>query len=135
MNIDGLSFAVIGGGIGGLAALYMEHSGHWVTGMSNNIVWGTPHVFAVFLIVAASGALNVASIGSVFGKTMYKPLARLSALLAIALLIGGLLVLVLDLGRPDRRFSVKKAVRFFSTAVAPETFTCSRARTLAGKHD
>ena len=89
-------------GVGGLAALYMEHNGHWVTGMSNQIVWGTPHVFAIFLIIAASGALNVASIGSVFNKTIYKPLAPLSALLAIALLLGGLLVLVLDLGRPDR---------------------------------
>ncbi|MEJ2308832.1 MAG: polysulfide reductase NrfD [Gammaproteobacteria bacterium] len=89
-------------GVGGLAAYYMEHNGHWVTGMSNQIVWGTPHVFAVFLIVAASGALNVASIGSVFNKTAYKPLAPLSGLLAIALLIGGLLVLVLDLGRPER---------------------------------
>jgi molybdopterin-containing oxidoreductase family membrane subunit len=88
--------------VGGLAALYMEHSGHWVTGMTNLVVWGTPHMFAVFLIVAASGALNVASIGSVFGKPLYKPLARLSGLLAIALLVGGLLVLVLDLGRPDR---------------------------------
>lgn len=84
------------------AALYMEHNGHYVTGMTNQIVWGTPHVFAVFLIVAASGALNVASISSVFGKEMYKPLARLSGLLAIALLVGGLAVLVLDLGRPDR---------------------------------
>ena len=81
---------------------YMEHNGHWVTGMSNQIVWGTPHVFAVFLIVAASGALNVASIASVFGKPMYKPLSPLSALLALALLAGGLAVLVLDLGRPDR---------------------------------
>ena len=89
-------------GVGGLAAYYMEHNGHWVTGMSNQVVWGTPHVFAVFLIVAASGALNVASIGSVFNKTAYKPLAPLSGLLAIALLIGGLLVLVLDLGRPER---------------------------------
>ncbi|MDX1344722.1 MAG: NrfD/PsrC family molybdoenzyme membrane anchor subunit [Sedimenticolaceae bacterium] len=89
-------------GVGGLAALYMEHNGHWVTGMNNQIVWGMPHVFAVFLIVAASGALNVASIGSVFNKTAYKPLAPLSGLLAIALLIGGLLVLVLDLGRPER---------------------------------
>jgi molybdopterin-containing oxidoreductase family membrane subunit len=89
-------------GIGGLAALYMEHEGHWVTGMSNSVVWGTPHVFAVFLIVAASGALNVASIGTVFGKGAYKPLGRLSALLALALLVGGLLVLVLDLGRPER---------------------------------
>ena len=79
--------------IGGFATLYMEHEGHWVTGMNNQVVWGVPHVFAVFLIVAASGALNVASIGSVFGKKVYKPLAPLSGLLAIALLAGGLLVL------------------------------------------
>ncbi|MCB2100453.1 MAG: polysulfide reductase NrfD [Rhodobacterales bacterium] len=84
------------------SAYYMEHNGHWVTGMSNQVIWGTPHVFAVFLIVAASGALNVASIASVFGKKAYKPLSRLSALLAVALLAGGLAVLVLDLGRPDR---------------------------------
>jgi Ni/Fe-hydrogenase subunit HybB-like protein len=84
------------------SALYMEHFGHFVTGMNNQIVWGMPHVFAIFLIVAASGALNVASIGTVFGKTIYKPLTRLSGLLAVALLIGGLIVLVLDLGRPDR---------------------------------
>lgn len=97
--------------LGGLAALvlagvsaawYMEHNGHYVTGMSNRIVWGMPHVFAVFLIVAASGALNVASIASVFGRELYKPLTRLSGLLAMTLLAGGLSVLVLDLGRPDR---------------------------------
>jgi Ni/Fe-hydrogenase subunit HybB-like protein len=84
------------------AAYYMEHHGHIVTGMTNQIVWGMPHVFAVFMIVAASGALNAASIGSVFGKVMYKPLARLSGLVAIALLAGGLMVLMLDLGRADR---------------------------------
>ena len=89
-------------GVGVLSAYFMEHEGHWITGMSNLVVWGTPHVFAVFLIVAASGALNVASIGTVFGRTPYKPLARLSSVLAIALLAGGLAVLVLDLGRPDR---------------------------------
>ncbi len=92
--------ALIAAGLG--AALYMEHEGHHVTGMTNQIVWGTPHVFAVFLIVAASGALNVASISSVFGKVVYKPLAPLSGLLAVALLVGGLVVLVLDLGHPDR---------------------------------
>jgi molybdopterin-containing oxidoreductase family membrane subunit len=109
MEIDGgVPFYMLLGFIGlfilaGLgAAWYMEHNGHWVTGMTNQIVWGTPHVFAVFLIVAASGALNVASVSSVFGRTPYKPLARLSGLLAIALLIGGLAILVLDLGRPDR---------------------------------
>jgi Ni/Fe-hydrogenase subunit HybB-like protein len=86
----------------GLSVLSIEHSGHIVTGMSNRIVWGLPHVFAIFLIVAASGALNVASVASVFGQPAYKPMARLSGLLALALLAGGLGVLVLDLGRPDR---------------------------------
>lgn len=88
--------------VAGVSVLYMEHQGHWVTGMTNQVVWGMPHVFAIFLIVAASGALNVASIGSVFGREVYQPLGRLSALMAMALLAGGLGVLVLDLGRPDR---------------------------------
>ncbi|MCE5181304.1 MAG: polysulfide reductase NrfD [Betaproteobacteria bacterium] len=88
--------------IGMGASYYMEEHGHVVTGMNNQIVWGMPHVFAVFLIVAASGVLNVASIGSVFGKTIYKARAPLSGLLAIAMLAGGLTVLMLDLGRPDR---------------------------------
>ncbi len=88
--------------LGLAAALYMETYGHVVTGMSNQIVWGAPHVFAVFLIVAASGALNLASLSSVFDRPAYKPYARLSGILAIALLAGGLAVLVLDLGRPER---------------------------------
>jgi len=97
-----------------LAAYYMEHHGHWVTGMSNQVIWGTPHVFAIFLIVAASGALNVASISSVFAKTAYKPLARLSGILAISLLSGGLVVLLLDLGRPDRLIVAMTQFNFVS---------------------
>ncbi|CAK0777112.1 dimethyl sulfoxide reductase membrane subunit [Gammaproteobacteria bacterium] len=88
--------------LGLAAAHHMETAGHWITGMNNQIVWGLPHVFAVFLIVTASGELNLASIASVFGKAPYKPLSRLSALVAIAHLVGGLMILVLDLGRPDR---------------------------------
>lgn len=95
-------------------AYYMEHYGHYVTGMNNQIVWGMPHVFAIFLIVAASGALNVASVGTVFGKSIYKPLGRLSALLAVALLVGGLVVLVLDLGRPDRLIVAMTSYNFKS---------------------
>ncbi len=99
-----IALAILGAiaGAGVLAAWYMEHYGHIVTGMTNQIVWGMPHVFAVFLIVAASGVLNVASIGTVFNKKPYKPLGRLSAIMAMAVLAGGLTALVLDLGRPDR---------------------------------
>ncbi|MBM3555660.1 MAG: molybdopterin oxidoreductase [Alphaproteobacteria bacterium] len=88
--------------LGLIAAHAMETEGHVITGMTNRVVWGMPHVFAIFLIVAASGALNVASMASVFGREAYKPLSRLSGVLALALLLGGLAVLVLDLGRPDR---------------------------------
>lgn len=87
----------------GMYAVYMmEHHGHIITGMNNQIVWGIPHVFAIFMIVSASGVLNVASIGSVFGKAIYKARAPLAGLLSIALLAGGLAVLMLDLGRPER---------------------------------
>ncbi|MEO8081532.1 MAG: NrfD/PsrC family molybdoenzyme membrane anchor subunit [Caldimonas sp.] len=92
--------SVTAAGLG--AAHFMEEHGHAVTGMTNQVVWGLPHVFAIFMIVAASGVLNVASIGSVFGHAVYKPRAPLSALLSLALLAGGLVVLMLDLGRPER---------------------------------
>ncbi|MFZ5558889.1 MAG: NrfD/PsrC family molybdoenzyme membrane anchor subunit [Pseudomonadota bacterium] len=109
-EIEGRSSAywLLLGALGALAAAgaagawTMEHHGHVVTGMTNQVVWGLPHVFAVLLIVAASGALNVATVASVFGREVYKPLAPLSGLLAIALLAGGLAVLMLDLGRADR---------------------------------
>ncbi len=107
-----LHVVVIAAGVG--AALYMETHGHFVTGMNNQIVWGLPHVFAVFLIVAASGALNVASVSSVFNRLNYKPFARLSGILAIALLVGGLAVLVLDLGRPERVFVAMTTYNFKS---------------------
>lgn len=102
-----LFYALIAAGglvvlLGLFAAHLMEEHGHVITGMNNQIVWGLPHVFAIFMIVAASGVLNVASIGSVFGKPVYKARAPLSGLLSVALLAGGLTVLMLDLGRPDR---------------------------------
>lgn len=92
--------AVTATGLG--AAHLMETHGHAITGMGNEVVWGLPHVFAILMIVAASGVLNVASVGSVFGQPAYKARARLSGLLSLALLAGGLMVLMLDLGRPDR---------------------------------
>jgi Ni/Fe-hydrogenase subunit HybB-like protein len=88
--------------LGAAAYFYIEHHGHIVTGMDNQIVWGMPHVFAVFLVVAATGTLNVAMAASLFGQVAYRPVAPLAALVSLALLAGGLAVLMLDLGRSDR---------------------------------
>lgn len=102
--------------LGGAYAVHMmESHGHIISGMNNQIVWGVPHVFAIFLIVAASGVLNVASIGSVFGKAVYKARAPLASLLSVAMLAGGLTVLMMDLGRPDR--IIVAATNFNPTSV------------------
>jgi molybdopterin-containing oxidoreductase family membrane subunit len=107
------------GGLVVLMGLYavhmMDEQGHIITGMNNQIVWGVPHVFAIFLIVSASGVLNVSSIGSVFNKPAYKARAPLAGLLSIAMLAGGLTVLMLDLGRPDR--IIVAATNFNHTSV------------------
>jgi len=100
--------------LGGYCAYTMEHVGHKISGMNNSIVWGLPHVFAISMILAASGALNGATLSSVFADNTYKPWARLSVTLAITLLIGGLVVLVLDLGRPDRLFIAMTTYNFRS---------------------
>ncbi|MBS3935132.1 MAG: polysulfide reductase NrfD [Sulfuritalea sp.] len=107
-RLEGPTFYVLAG-IGALisligvaGAIYMGQHGHQASGMNNQIFWGMPHVFAIFLIVAASGVLNVASIGTVFGKQAYKSRGPLSGLLAITLLAAGLFVIMLDLGRVDR---------------------------------
>jgi molybdopterin-containing oxidoreductase family membrane subunit len=108
--------AIIAAGI--ISALMMHGEGHIITGMNNRIVWGTPHVFAVFLIVAASGALNIASISSVFGRSIYKPLSPLSMVMSVAILVGGLVVLILDLGRPEHLLDVPVTQFFYNTMPA-----------------
>ena len=47
--------------IGAGGAYQLEEHGHAITGMNNQVVWGLPHVFAILMIVAASGVLNVAT--------------------------------------------------------------------------
>ena len=101
--------------IGVFSAYTMHHEGHIITGMTNRIVWGMPHVFAVFLIITASGALNIASMASVFGRTMYKPLSPLSMVLSLTILAGGLAILVLDLGRPEHLLDVPLTQFLYNT--------------------
>lgn len=101
--------------VAGMAmAWYIESNGHHVTGVSNAVPWGLTLTLATFCIVAASGALNMASLASVYNKEYYKATSRLSCLLALALLAGGLLTLLLDLGRPEQIFTVLTHYNFTS---------------------
>ncbi|WP_130471664.1 NrfD/PsrC family molybdoenzyme membrane anchor subunit [Candidatus Magnetaquicoccus inordinatus] len=100
--------------LGGLAFIYIEVNGHGVTGMNNTVVWGLPHIFAISLLVMASGSLNLGSMSTIFAVKHFKQFGRFSAFLAIVMLAGGLAVLVLDLGRPDRMLLVMMHMNFRS---------------------
>ena len=105
--------------IAGLWAFnYIHQHGHHVTGMNNQIVWGIPHVFAVFLILAASGCANISTLGSVFKKPIYQPQGRFSLLLAASLLMGGLIIILFDLGRIDHVIEMLKGALNFSSVFA-----------------
>ena len=97
------------------AFVYIEHHGHVVTGMTNQIAWSGGHVFSVFLIAAAAGVFVVAAAGAAFDRAVYRPLCRLAGVLAIAMLLGGLTVMMLDLGRPDRLTVAMTNFNFKST--------------------
>ena len=68
--------------------------------MNNQVVWGLPHVFATFNH-CSFWSFKYCSISSVFNIKCINLLEDYPHL-AICLLTGGLIVLVLDLGRPDR---------------------------------
>ncbi|MBK1736169.1 hypothetical protein CKO15_12980 [Halorhodospira abdelmalekii] len=87
---------------GAAAALHLALSGHHLSGMGTQLVWGIPHVFALTLILAGAGALVVAASGQLTATTPLAATTRLGSIVASALLIGGLAVLVFDLGRPDQ---------------------------------
>jgi molybdopterin-containing oxidoreductase family membrane subunit len=88
--------------IGGYAFLVQYQKGHIVTGMSQRVPWGLPISMVVFLIGASAGSLILSSLSTVFGKEEYKVFSRVAAYLAALLLLGALMVIGLDLGRPER---------------------------------
>ncbi|MBI5179640.1 MAG: polysulfide reductase NrfD [Nitrospinae bacterium] len=84
------------------SAWCMFSQGHHVTGMTNAIPWGFPIVMAIYLIGLSAGSLVLSALSSVFGKAEFKPFSRIAALLAALLLIGALMCIILDWGKPER---------------------------------
>ena len=83
--------------------LMMEH-GIYLSGMTNRVPWGLQIIMAVFYIGLSAGSLVVSGLYGIFGKSEYKPFARLAAYLAMLFLIAGLLSIITDQGRVDRVF-------------------------------
>ncbi|MFW6277951.1 MAG: NrfD/PsrC family molybdoenzyme membrane anchor subunit, partial [Halorhodospira sp.] len=88
--------------LGAATGLYLVINGHHVTGMDNQVVWGLPHVFAILLILSGAGTLALAGLAPRLTGAAGDPWGRLGTATAMALLLGGLAVLSLDLGSPQR---------------------------------
>lgn len=69
---------------------------------SDGLMWGLPIVTYDFMLMSGCGAALTAALGTVFGATDFAPLARRAAWIALALVIGAVAALFLELGHPLR---------------------------------
>lgn len=87
----------------GLGAwVYQLMHGLAATNMRNPMMWGLYITLFMYFVGLSAGGLIVASAGRLFGATRLKPIVRIAVLEAtVAVMIAALLLLP-DIGRPDR---------------------------------
>jgi molybdopterin-containing oxidoreductase family membrane subunit len=95
-------FGLAGAGL--LATYLMYAKGLYLTGMTSRVPWGLSIVMAIYYIGLSAGSLVLSALSSVFGRKEFKPFSRIAALLAMLLLVGALMSIILDWGRPERVF-------------------------------
>ncbi len=87
----------------GFATFMMSYvEGHKILGTSNIIPWGMPIVIAIYLIGLSAGSLILSSLTYVFQKEEYRPIARMAVYMAMVLILGAMISIALDLGRPEK---------------------------------
>ena len=91
----------------GLAAwIYELEKGLSSTGMRDVVSWGMYIFTFAFFIGLSAGGLIMASSAEVFGIKALKPLSRLGVLSAAACVSVAALMIIPDLGRPDRILNI-----------------------------
>ncbi|MGO9196174.1 MAG: NrfD/PsrC family molybdoenzyme membrane anchor subunit [Acidimicrobiales bacterium] len=91
---------------GFVAWLYELHYGLAATGMRDVVSWGMYIFTFAFFIGLSAGGLIMASSAEVFGIKALKPLSRLGVLSAAACVAVAALMIIPDLGRPDRILNI-----------------------------
>ena len=88
---------------GGLISFVLSYIyGHQTFGGSNNVPWGMPIIFLIYLIGLSAGSLILSSLTYVFGREEYRPIARVAVFLAVVLIMGAMIFIAVDLGRPEK---------------------------------
>ena len=101
-----LALLVAGLAVGLGAWGYQLANGLAVTNMRNPMMWGLYITLFMYFVGLSAGGLIVASAGRLFGASSLKPIVRVAVLeAAVAVMIAALLLLP-DIGRPDRFYNL-----------------------------
>ncbi len=98
--VAGLIGAVVTGGF--VIWQLVSHGHAAFNATSTGLMWGLPIVTYDYLLMTAVGLVLVASLWTVFGLRDFEPIARRATWLAVALLVGGVAALFLELPYPLR---------------------------------
>jgi molybdopterin-containing oxidoreductase family membrane subunit len=92
-------------GLGIIAWIYQLGTGLIATGMRNGFSWGLYIATWAFFVGTAAGGLVVSSAIYLFGAKQLKPIAKVASLTAFLFAMGAMIVLLPDIGRPDRIYN------------------------------
>ncbi len=109
---------LVAGLVVGLAAwAYHLANGLAATNMRNPMMWGLYITLFMYFVGLSAGGLIVASAGRLFGATRLKPVVRIAVLEAtVAVMIAALLLLP-DIGRPDRAWHLLRYAHLTSPLI------------------
>jgi len=93
-------------GVGGYATWIRVVEGLGVTALTDQVFWGAYVSAYIYFIGLSAGAFLLSSLIYVFGMKRYEAVGRNALLLAAVTMIVALLLLVIDIGNPERFWHV-----------------------------
>lgn len=103
--------------LGGVSYWFQVRDGLLVTGMRDRIFWGLYiGTFEFFLGVGMAGTF-LSAVLRLTGAGWRTPVTRLAEIMAVSALVAALLLIMLDIGRPDRMFHFLLFARWESPLV------------------
>jgi molybdopterin-containing oxidoreductase family membrane subunit len=70
--------------------------------MSHSVTWAGAKVIFVLFVGLSAGSLIISALSNIFGQKEYKVLGRVAAFNSVLFMVGALMMLISDWGRPDR---------------------------------
>lgn len=88
--------------VGTLAYAISYAYGFRLWGINNSVIWGQLITLDIFFIGLSAGSLVVSSLTYVLGKDEYKPIGRMAVYMGLLLMMGAMVCVLTDLGRPEK---------------------------------